>query len=61
MPPEEPHPQPVRPVEGAVVDATLSHLSNIVADMVRFQLLTDCRPGELCILRPIDIDRSKDV
>ena len=54
------HP-PVLPVEDTVVDATLSHLSPIVADMIRFQRLTGCRPGEVCILRPQDVDRSGEV
>ena len=29
--------------------------------MLRFQRVTGCRPGEVCILRPCDIDRSGDV
>jgi len=29
--------------------------------MIRFQRLTAARPGEVCNLRPIDIDRSKHV
>ena len=29
--------------------------------MVRFQRLTGCRPGEVCSLRPCDLDRSADV
>lgn len=52
---------PVEPVSDAVVDATLPHLSEIVADMVRVQRLSGCRPGEVCMLRPQDIDRSQDV
>ena len=44
-----------------VVDATLPHLSEVVADMIRFQRLTGCRPGEVCILRPCDVDTSGDV
>ncbi len=49
---------PVLPVADAVVDATLVHLPPVVADMVRFQRLTGCRPGEVCSLRPCDVDRS---
>ena len=52
---------PVLPVDQAVVDATLPFLPPIVADMVKFQRLTGCRPGEVCQLRPIDVDRSGDV
>lgn len=54
-------PEPVRPVPEAVIDATLPHLPTAVADMVRFQRLTGCRPGEVCQLRPCDVDRSGDV
>jgi len=54
-------PEPVGPVEEAVVEATLPHLPVVVADMVRFQRLTGCRPGEVCQLRPMDLDRNGDV
>jgi integrase len=53
--------QPVRPVENHVVDASIPYLPPIVADMVRFQRLTGCRPSEVCLLRPCDLDRSGDV
>jgi len=53
--------EPVLPVSDATVDATLPHLSPAVADMVRFQRLTGCRPGEVCNLRPGDVDTSGDV
>ena len=33
----------------------------VVADMVRFQRLTGCRPGEVCQIRPCDVDRSGEV
>jgi len=51
----------VEPVEDTIVDATLAHLGPIVADMVRFQRLTGCRPAEVCIVRPCDVRRSGDV
>lgn len=51
---------PVPPVSDATVDATLPHLSPIVADMVRLQLLTGARPGEICSLRPGDVTRGID-
>ena len=54
-------PKPVLPVEAPLVDATLPHLPSIVADMVKFQRLTGCRPSEVCQLRPIDLDRSGEV
>jgi integrase len=53
--------EPVTPVAGEVVEATLACLPEVVAAMVRFQRLTGCRPGEVCILRPRDVDQSGDV
>jgi integrase len=51
----------IKPVEDAVVEATLPYLPDIVADMVRVQRLTGARPGEVCGLRPTDLDRSEAV
>ncbi len=52
---------PVLPVDDALVDATLPYMPQVVADMVRFQRLTGARPGEVCQLRPGDVDRSAEV
>ncbi len=52
---------PVLPVADELVDATLPHLPAVVADMVRFQRLTGARPGEVCQLRPCDVDQSGEV
>lgn len=54
-------PSPILPVEATLVEATLPYLPAVVADMVRFQRLTGCRPGEVCQLRPMDLDRSGEV
>jgi integrase len=54
-------PEPVRPVSEEVIDETIAWLPPIVADMVRFQRLVGCRPNEVCIIRPCDVDRSSDV
>ncbi|MCA9240209.1 MAG: tyrosine-type recombinase/integrase [Planctomycetales bacterium] len=54
-------PAPVLPVDEATIDATLPHLPEMVADMVRLARLTAMRPAELCILRPCDLDREGDV
>lgn len=51
----------VRGVDDATVQATLPFLSPIARAMIELQLATGCRPGELCIIRPADIDRSGDV
>lgn len=52
---------PVPAVPMTVVEATLAHLKQMTADMVRFQLLTGCRPGEVCSIKPSEIDRSDEV
>jgi integrase len=52
--------EPIGPVPDAVVEATLAHLPTVVAAMVRFQRFTAARPGEVCDLRPQDIDRTVD-
>lgn len=49
---------PIKPVDSAVVEATLPQLSPVVAAMVQLQRLTGARPGEICSLRPCDVDRS---
>ena len=41
--------KPVLPVDDATVDATLPHLPEVVADMVRLQRVTGMRPAEVCI------------
>jgi integrase len=48
--------EPVKPVDDAVVDATLPHLNRHVRGLVEFQRLTGCRPGEACTIRRCDID-----
>jgi integrase len=53
--------KPVLPVARAVVEETLPVLPPVLADMVRLQLETGMRPGELVIMRAIDIDRSGPV
>ena len=51
----------VEPVALEVVNATLPFLTPPVAAMVRLQLLTGARPGEVSKMRPVDIDRSGPV
>ncbi len=48
----------VRPAPAADVDAALPFMPSTVAAMVRLQLLTGCRPAEVCLLRPIDLDMT---
>jgi integrase len=58
---EAPDYSPVLPVPEAVYQATLPYMPAVVADMTRFQRYTGCRPAEVCIVRPIDVDTSADV
>ncbi len=51
----------VQPVSFEVVETTLERLPKILADVDRMQLLTGCRPGEVCQLKPGRIDRSGDI
>ncbi len=53
--------KPVLPVPEADVQATLPHLPEVVCDMVRLQRLTGCRPGEVCLIRPADVDSTEDI
>ena len=52
--------EPILPIDDAAVQATMPHMPDLVADMVRLQRFTGMRPAEVCILRPCDLDRSGD-
>jgi integrase len=52
---------PVRPVADEVVAATLPHLRPQVAAMVRLQLLTGMRPGEVVAMRGVDLEMTGPV
>ena len=58
---DAPEVEPVEEVPEPIVEATLPQLPPVVAAMVWFQRWTGARPGEVCLLRPCDIDRSRDV
>lgn len=49
------------PVDDATFERTLEYLPEVVADMARFQCYTGCRPGEVCSIRPRDVDRSEAI
>lgn len=51
----------VEPVAEADLQATLGELREPVCDMVRLQRLTGARPGEICVMRPMDVDRAGKV
>lgn len=56
-----PEPAPIMPVPSDVVEQTLKWLPRVIQDMVRFQLLTGARPGEVCMLTPGSVDRSSEI
>lgn len=53
--------EPIKPVPLRDVVATMKKLSPIVACMVRVQLRTGARPGEICNMRGEEIDRTGDI
>jgi integrase len=54
------HP-PVSPVQTSDIEAVLKVLNPMQAAMVKVQLVTAMRPGEMLQMRPADVDRSKDI
>ncbi|MGD0464927.1 MAG: site-specific integrase [Tepidisphaeraceae bacterium] len=52
---------PIKPVPPAHVDATLNAVSPAIADMIRLQLLTGARPGEICGMTVGSLDTRGDV
>jgi integrase len=54
-------PDPITPVAEPHVEEILPHVSRQVAAMVRLQLLTGMRPGEVVIMRGCDLDTSEKV
>jgi len=56
-----PESKPIKPVPMELVEATLKHVNRFVAAMIRLQLYTGMRPAEVTIMRPCDIERSKEI
>lgn len=52
---------PIRPADDADVEKSIPFMPAQVQAMVRLQRLTGCRPGEICMLRPCDVDMREDV
>jgi len=50
--------KPIRPVADEHVEAVLPFLNPAQQAMVQLQRFSGMRPGEVCIMRPCDIDRS---
>ena len=53
--------EPVKPVPDPFVDAIRPHVARQVWSMVELQRLSGMRPGEVCIIRTIDVDMSGQV
>ncbi|MCA9172442.1 MAG: site-specific integrase, partial [Planctomycetales bacterium] len=53
--------EPVMPVDDVTLETTLAKMSRVLQGLVQFQRLTGGRPGEACIVRPRDIDRTGEV
>jgi integrase len=51
---------PVMPVDIETVRLTAQHLSPTLKAMVRVQAATGMRSGEVCIMRPMDIEKRPD-
>lgn len=55
---DAPESVPVRPVPPQDISKIEPHVSRQVWALVQLQLLTGARPGELLIMRPVDLDTS---
>ena len=51
----------VKPAPIELVEATKKHVARQVEAMIDLQLLTGARPGEVVLMRPCDLDRSRPV
>lgn len=47
-----------QPVAIEVVEMTIPFVNQVIADMIRLQLFTGCRPSELFTLTPGEVDRT---
>lgn len=55
---EAKRPKIVKPVPMDIIQQTLAACPKTVADMIRVQMLTGMRSGEMCDMRPCDIDAT---
>lgn len=58
---EAPDSDPIRALGDEEIAAVAAQVSPVVADMIYVQLHTAMRPGELCAMRPRDLDLSGEV
>jgi integrase len=50
----------VKPINLSIVEKSLPFMPPVIADMVKLEILTGARPGEIARLCPCEIDRSFD-
>jgi integrase len=55
---ESPESEPVRPVASAHIDGIEPHVSSQVWAMIQLQIFSGARPGEVVIMRPVDLDTT---
>lgn len=53
-----PEPEPIKPVDLALVEATLPHVSPRARTLLKLMLYTGMRPGEACSMRADEIDTA---
>lgn len=58
---DAPESEPVRPVPSQDINKVESHVSRQVWALIQLQILTGARPGELLIMRPVDLDTSGNI
>ena len=58
---DAPETEAILPVEEKIVKATLPFCTAVVADMIQFQLLVGCRPGEVVSITPAMVNRTSEV
>ncbi|MCW8129699.1 MAG: site-specific integrase [Planctomycetota bacterium] len=56
-----PETKKIVPATSEQITAVVARVGRIVATMIEVQRLTGARPGEVCIMRAMDIDRSGEV
>lgn len=53
--------EPIQPISNEQIELLMPFLSSVNAAMIKLQRLTGMRPGEVCRMRTVDIDRSGEV
>lgn len=51
----------IEPVSDKDINRTIKYTAPLIGDMVRLQMLTAMRSGELVMIRPCDIDRTREI